>query len=93
MAGGPNAAIVACIQCAGKANRTSEGCENDSYACEECGHRFGLDYCRGRPNKPCWPPSPEEAAAIRAFAAARAADPEVPQSAGPHRPWWRFWDS
>ncbi len=56
MAGGPNAAVVMCLHCAGKAGRVSEGLEADWYLCDECGRRFGIDWSRGQPRVPCWPP-------------------------------------
>ena len=60
MAGGPNASIVMCVHCTGKASRRYEGLEDDWYLCDECGKEFGLDWSRGQPKRPCWPPSPEE---------------------------------
>lgn len=60
MAGGPNAAVVICIHCAGKANRVHEGFENDTYECEACGKGFAIDWSRLQPEKPLWPPTPEE---------------------------------
>jgi len=60
MAGGPNAAVVMCLHCAGKAVRTSEGIEDDLYRCEECGATFGIDWSGGQPQQPCWPPTPAE---------------------------------
>jgi hypothetical protein len=60
MAGGSNAAIVPCVNCGGKAPRTSEGLETDWYVCSECGKKFGIDWDHdGPPDKPCWP-APEE---------------------------------
>lgn len=60
MAGGPHTAVVMCMLCAGKAVRVYEGYEDDHYCCEACGEGFGLDWRRGPPTSPCWPPSPEE---------------------------------
>jgi hypothetical protein len=58
MAGGPNAAVVPCMWCQGKSNRTSEGLETDWYLCEACGQKFGLDWEEsGPPEAPCWPPA------------------------------------
>ena len=54
MAGGPNAAAVFCLKCLGKAIRTYEGMENDSFRCQDCGQEFTLDYRRGMPLRPCW---------------------------------------
>ncbi len=69
MAGGPNAQVVACMECAGPATRCYEGVETDQYLCGECGARFGMDWRRGPPTEPCWPIPPEAAAAIRRHAA------------------------
>lgn len=56
MAGGPNAAVIPCIKCAGKANRLSEGLETDLYECEACQLRFLIDWSRdGPPEKPRLP--------------------------------------
>ena len=53
MAGGPNAAVVKCMACTGKANRVSEGLETDLYECEVCYLRFLIDWSRdGPPEKP-----------------------------------------
>ena len=65
MAGGPNAAAMMCMECGGKANRTAEGIESDLYQCEQCGHRFALDFRRGPPKEPTWPESPEGIAEAR----------------------------
>ena len=67
MAGGPNAAVVMCGQCLGRAVRTSEGLEDDWYACEGCGATFGVDWSRGPPERPCWPPSPEQVELARKY--------------------------
>ena len=75
MAGGPHAHTVACVTCAMQgtvtpAARESEGLENDWYVCA-FGHRSGIDWSRGAPTTPAWPPSPEEHAQIAAIAAMR----------------------
>ncbi|MDQ3908565.1 MAG: hypothetical protein M3268_09515 [Acidobacteriota bacterium] len=70
MAGGVNAAVVPCLRCAGRAERTSEGIENDYYECRECGLKFGIDwFYDGPPQQPCWPISEEEAEERRRQAA------------------------
>jgi len=62
MAGGPNAAVVPCMKCFGRAVRTSEGLENDAYRCE-AGHAFLVDWTYdGPPKEPRWPPTDEERA-------------------------------
>ena len=76
MAGGPHAAVATCIECAGPADRTSEGLETDYYKCRECGSGFGICFDEdigggGPPDKPLYPPTPEEAEAIRKMAAER----------------------
>jgi hypothetical protein len=64
MAGGPNAASIACLICFRdtqqlvEAKRTAEGMENDQYVCEKS-HKFGVDWRRGAPKTPQWPPGPE----------------------------------
>lgn len=69
MAGGINAAVVPCLKCAGAAQRTSEGRENDYYECGECGLGFGIDWSSdGPPPAPCWPISEDEAEKRRAMA-------------------------
>lgn len=69
MASGIHAAAVPCIKCAGRADRTSEGQENDYYRCSECGSEFGIDWSYdGPPQSPCWPISEEEAAERRRLA-------------------------
>jgi hypothetical protein len=74
MAGGPNAAVVACDVClfdeglVTRAARLVEGAESDEYQCER-GHRFGVEYRRGPVAEAQWPPGPEveaEAARVRA---------------------------
>lgn len=66
MAGGVNAAIVPCLKCAGAAQRTSEGQENNFYKCGECGLEFGIDWSGdGPPPTPCWPISAEDAESRR----------------------------
>lgn len=69
MAGGPHAAVVPCMVCLDDgavrpARRTREGVESDSYRCE-AGHEFGLDWSRGPPDAPEWPPPPELLAALQ----------------------------
>ncbi len=88
MAGGPNAAAVMCPRCCGKATRTCEGVEDDHYLCEQCGREFGLDWRRGQPERPCWPPSPKELEMGKRVAAALGGRPV---SAGSKRKWWQFW--
>ena len=73
MAGGPNASVVLCLHCAGKALRTREGIEDDLYRCEDCGGIFGVDWTRGQPEKPCWPPAAEELEQARRAIALRKA--------------------
>jgi hypothetical protein len=63
MAGGPFAHEVVCFECldAGqmvRAVRVYEGAEDDHYLCDQ-GHQFGIDWSRGAPDKPQWPPPPE----------------------------------
>ena len=66
MAGGMNAAIVACWKCAGEAHRTYEGMEDDYYECGKCGFKFGIDWSHsGPPQTACWPISEEQASQIR----------------------------
>jgi hypothetical protein len=72
MAGGPNAATILCLHCAGKANRVSEGIEDDLYRCEECGRGFGIDWSSSQPEKPCWPPTPEYLAEAKRMVALMA---------------------
>ena len=60
MAGGIHAAWVMCMHCTGRAARTREGIEDDWYRCDECGREFGVDFSRGEPERPCWPPTAEE---------------------------------
>jgi hypothetical protein len=67
MAGGPNAEIVPCLVCFARAQRTSEGLENDWYRCE-AGHTFGVDWSHGGPpDAPRWPPSDEARAEFERF--------------------------
>jgi len=75
MAGGPNAAIVMCLHCAGKAVRAHEGIENDLYRCEDCGGNFGIDWSDGQPEIPRWPPSPDELEQARRAIASRRPGP------------------
>ncbi len=70
MAGGVNAAVVPCLQCAERAVRISEGLENDYYRCSACGYEFGIDWSYdGPPPMPCWPISQEEVAERKKLAA------------------------
>lgn len=76
MAGGPFAEHILCMTCAGdgvvtRAERAYEGVEDDIYICPK-GHEFGIDWSRGAPGSPQWPPDPEEVAAIEAMADATA---------------------
>ena len=65
MAGGPNAAVIACWRCAEPAPRVREGLETDTFRCATCGFQISLDFdASGPPAKPMWPPTPEEKAAI-----------------------------
>ncbi len=73
MAGGPNAATMMCMHCAGKAVRVGEGIEDDLYRCDECGRKFGIDWSRGQPTKPLWPPTPQELAEAKRLVALLAA--------------------
>ena len=75
MAGGPNAAIVMCMHCTGKAIRVYEGLEDDWYLCDECGKKTGIDWSRGQPEKPCWPPSPKELKDMRRVLALKGKQP------------------
>lgn len=63
MAGGENARVVPCFVCTARAERTSEGIEDDEYLCEE-GHTFGIDWSYGQPSVPQWPASAEDLAVI-----------------------------
>ncbi len=70
MAGGPNAQIVPCWRCAGAADRIAEGLETDYFRCRVCGHEFGICFDEGMggggpPDRPLYPPTPEDAEAIR----------------------------
>lgn len=77
MAGGSNAAVVPCLRCAGRAERTEEGIENDYYECRECGLKFGIDwFYDGPPDTPCWPISGEEAEERRRQSALRFSERE-----------------
>jgi hypothetical protein len=73
MAGGPHAAIMMCLSCLGPADRIGEGIEDDMYQCRECGSRFGIDWRRGQPERPCWPPTAEELELAKAILATRKA--------------------
>ena len=102
MAGGINAAVVPCLQCVERADRISEGQENDYYRCSSCGYKFGIDWSHnGQPQKPCWPISEEEAAERKKMAAqmfgimsGNKADSSTGNIAAPKqptKPWWKFW--
>jgi hypothetical protein len=65
MAGGPHAAVVMCLHCGGKANRMSEGLENDWYLCESCEKKFGVHWDDGPPAAPQWPPTAEQLEHLR----------------------------
>ena len=73
MAGGPNAAVMLCMTCLGKANRVAEGLENDEYLCEVCGRGFLVDWRRGPPKEPTWPPSAQDLELIERLRRQRAA--------------------
>jgi hypothetical protein len=80
MAGGPHAAFAACVRCAGKAERVTEGAERDGYRCTQGGCEFHIPWgLTELPKKPCWPPDPDYATAIREFWRKR------------RRKWWQFW--
>jgi hypothetical protein len=65
MAGGPNAAVIPCLFCAGPADRQSEGLETDYYRCRSCGAGFGFDFEEaGPPERPMWPITPEQRSQI-----------------------------
>ena len=63
MAGGPFAAVVCCMTCGARADRTYEGLEDDHYLCIR-GHTFGIDWSRSQPTEPQWPPTPEQQALL-----------------------------
>jgi hypothetical protein len=65
MAGGLHAAIVPCLYCAARAERTHEGIEDDHYECSACGRRFGICFDDGVPTTPSWPITVDQTAAIR----------------------------
>ena len=59
MAGGSNASATACLRCAERADRLTEGLETDFYQCTSCGYSFGIDFDQGGPpSEPMWPISP-----------------------------------
>lgn len=60
MAGGRYAESTMCPQCLARADRVTEGVEDDYYACPSCGTRFGIDWSHGQPKTPCWPPTKEQ---------------------------------
>jgi hypothetical protein len=64
-----------------RAERVYEGVEDDHYACVD-GHAFGVDWSRGAPGSPQWPPLPEEVAAIEA---SRPSSPPGPMVADTER--------
>jgi len=66
MAGGKHAKFVACMKCAGKAQRTSEGLETDWYKCTECSNKFGITW-EEIPYKPQWPISDEQKNDIKSW--------------------------
>lgn len=71
MAGGPFAEFVVCMTCCSdgvvtRATRVYEGVEDDHYCCE-AGHAFAIDWRRGPPAEPQWPPSAELVAGIEAM--------------------------
>ena len=66
MAGGPHAQHVVCMQCAAKATRTFEGQETDQYSCEN-GHDFAMDWSRGVPEEPQWPPAADVLALLKSM--------------------------
>ena len=73
VAGGPHAALVACLHCGRCAVRTGEGLEDDLYRCE-AGHDFGIDWSHGGPPAgPQWPPSPQWLADFEVVQARRGA--------------------
>jgi hypothetical protein len=76
-----------CMRCGEKAQRTYEGIEDDHYRCERCGFEFGVDWSRGPPERPCWPPSDEEREAFRGTAT--LGDEAIATT--PNRKWWQFW--
>src|SRR5262245_46062490 len=103
MAGGENAAIVPCLKCAERADRISEGQEDDYYRCQTCGYEFGIDWSyEGPPSKPCWPISAEEAKTRRKMAAqvfgmgsAKNQLDDIPGKEAAdkslQKSWWKFW--
>jgi hypothetical protein len=102
MAGGVNASVVPCLKCVKRADRISEGQENDYYRCSSCGYEFLIDWSYdGPPQNPCWPISKEEADERKKMAAqmfgimssnkslsSTGTTAGVEQST---KPWWRFW--
>lgn len=69
MAGGKFAEEVCCFVCmdegkATRAKRVYEGIEDDHYRCDE-GHEFGIDWSRGEPTEPQWPPPADIAAMLK----------------------------
>ena len=66
-----------CMKCLGKANRVAEGLENDEYLCEVCGGGFMVDWSRGAPKEPTWPPSERDLALIERLRHQRASKGEV----------------
>jgi hypothetical protein len=78
MAGGPHAATVMCMRCAGRAVRVAQGMETDRYRCDSCGFDYLINWeVFGPPAEPCWPPRPEDRAAVQRMIAGRI-DPVSP---------------
>lgn len=71
MAGGPFAQQMTCLMCALDglvvcATRVQEGEEDDQFECPD-GHGFAVNFSRGAPKAPVWPPSAGEVQAIEAM--------------------------
>jgi|ETNmetMinimDraft_26_1059896.scaffolds.fasta_scaffold229871_2 hypothetical protein len=49
-----------CPRCLERAERVTEGIEDDSYECPSCGEGFGIDWSHGQPDRPCWPTTARE---------------------------------
>ena len=102
MAGGVHAAAVPCIKCAQRADRVSEGLEDDYYQCHACGYQFVIDWSvEGPPQQPCWPITPATAPGRKTLAAqlfgVRSRNTsgigagDRAAHVGSHKPWWKFW--